>query len=80
MSTTETLVLFGTGRGGPSVGFSVARFDLATGALTPPTLVVEAPLPAYFAISLDQRFLHSEVRVLGAYPAAPFWLTHRPAD
>jgi 6-phosphogluconolactonase len=59
MQTTETLVLFGTRRGGPGVGFSVARFDLVTGALTTPTLVVEAPLPAYFVISPDQRFLYT---------------------
>ncbi len=55
----ELLVLFGTRRGGPGIGFSVARFNLETGALSAPELVAEAPLPAYFVISPDQRFLYT---------------------
>jgi 6-phosphogluconolactonase len=56
---TESLVLFGTRKGGPGIGFSVARFDRKTGALSKPELVIEAPMPAYFVLSPDQRFLYT---------------------
>ena len=39
---------------GPGIGFSVARFNLKTGALSKPKLVLEAPMPAYFVISRDE--------------------------
>jgi 6-phosphogluconolactonase len=55
----EILVLFGTRTEGPGIGFSVARFNLKTGALSKPKLVLEAPMPAYFVISRDQRRLYT---------------------
>ncbi len=57
--TRSCLVLFGTRAEGPGIGFSVAPFDLRTGRLGGPKFLVEAPRPAYFVISPDQRYLYT---------------------
>jgi 6-phosphogluconolactonase len=51
--------LFGSHGSGPGIGFSVARFDPATGALTTPLLDVEAVQPAFFVIHPDGRHLYT---------------------
>lgn len=53
------LVLFGTRAEGHGIGFSVALFDLRTGTLGSPELVVEAPRPAYFVITPDRCHLYT---------------------
>jgi len=55
----DDYVFFGTHVAGPGKGFSVARFDPATGALTVPRFDVEAVAPAYFVISADGRRLYT---------------------
>jgi 6-phosphogluconolactonase len=52
-------VLFGTHSSGQGIGFSVARFDTDTGALTSPRLDVEAVQPAFFVIHPDGRHLYT---------------------
>jgi 6-phosphogluconolactonase len=59
MHAADMLVYFGTNSTGPGHGLSVARFDTATGALTRPTLAIESPAPAYFAIHPDGRHLYA---------------------
>ena len=46
-------VYFGTHTAGPGKGFSLARFDTTTGALSKPEFLLEAPAPAYFIITPD---------------------------
>ncbi|HZV04421.1 MAG TPA: lactonase family protein [Gemmataceae bacterium] len=58
-SAADLLVYLGTNSGGAGRGLSVAHFDTETGALTNPTLVVESPAPAYFAIHPDGRHLYA---------------------
>jgi 6-phosphogluconolactonase len=55
----DTLVFFGTHAEGPGRGLSVARFDVATGAITSPSLVAEAAAPAFFVLSADGRRLYT---------------------
>jgi 6-phosphogluconolactonase len=55
----DMYVLFGSHGSGPGIGFSVARFDPATGALTVPKLEVEAVQPAFFVIHPDGRHLYT---------------------
>jgi 6-phosphogluconolactonase len=52
-------VFFGTQRAGPGTGFSRARFDAATGALSPPRLVTVADDPSYFVVHPDGRHLYT---------------------
>jgi 6-phosphogluconolactonase len=55
----DNLVFFGTHSVGPGRGISVAHFDSATGVLTQPQLVVEAPAPAFFVLAPDGRHLYA---------------------
>jgi 6-phosphogluconolactonase len=55
----DMYVLFGTHSSGQGIGFSVARFDTDTGALTSPRLDVEAVQPAFFVIHPDGRHLYT---------------------
>lgn len=55
----DMLVYFGTHRTGPNVGFSLARFDSETGALTRPEFLEEADAPAFFVIQRDGKQLYS---------------------
>jgi 6-phosphogluconolactonase len=55
----EVTVLFGTHVAGPGKGFSVAHFDTASGELTKPTFLIEAPSPAYYIIAPGGRRLYT---------------------
>lgn len=55
----DMLVIFGTQRNAPNVGFSIAHFNSDTGALTPPKFAIATPAPAYFVLSADQKFIYS---------------------
>ena len=52
-------VYFGTHTAGPGKGFSLARFDTTTGALTKPEFLLEAPAPAYFIVTPDGKHLYT---------------------
>ena len=52
-------VYFGTHTAGPGKGFSLARFDTTTGALSKPEFLLEAPAPAYFIIAPDGKHLYT---------------------
>jgi 6-phosphogluconolactonase len=52
-------VYFGTHTAGPGKGFSLARFDTTTGALSKPEFLLEAPAPAYFIITPDGKHLYT---------------------
>ena len=55
----DMFVYFGTHRAGPGLGFSLARFDSDTGALTKPEFLLEAKEPAFFVIHPDGRHLYT---------------------
>lgn len=50
---------FGTGRGGPNTGFSIATFNSDTGVLTAPTVSPTAAAPSIFIFSPDGRRLYT---------------------
>jgi 6-phosphogluconolactonase len=52
-------VYFGTHTEGPNRGFSLARFDTATGILTKPEFLIQAAAPAFFVIHPDGRHLYA---------------------
>ena len=56
---STTLVYFGTYTGAKSKGIYVARFDSATGRLTPPELAVATPSPSFLALHPGRRFLYA---------------------
>lgn len=55
----DLFVYFGSHRSGPNVGFSLSRFDTATGVLTKPEFLLEAKEPAFFTIHPSGRFLYT---------------------
>ncbi len=55
----ELFVYFGTHTAAPGVGFSIARFDTATGVLSKPEFLLEAAAPAFFVIHPDGRHLYA---------------------
>jgi 6-phosphogluconolactonase len=55
----ELTVYFGTHTAGPGKGFSVARFNTETGALSKPEFLLETPAPAYFVIAPGGRRLYA---------------------
>jgi 6-phosphogluconolactonase len=59
LAAADTLVWFGSHRAGPGIGFSVAHFDSATGALSKPAFVTTAVAPAFFVIHPDGRHLYT---------------------
>ncbi|MBC7782331.1 MAG: lactonase family protein [Burkholderiales bacterium] len=59
LGADESFVYFGTDAKGPGAGIAVARFNTATGALTPPEIVVDAPRASFFAIHPDARHLYA---------------------
>jgi 6-phosphogluconolactonase len=65
-SSHEFFAYFGTGRGGPNTGFSIANFDSDTGALTAPTVSSTTPAPSIFILSPDGRHLYT------CYPGRTF--------
>jgi 6-phosphogluconolactonase len=54
----DNLVYIGTHSAGPQKGISVAHFNSATGVLTKPELIVEAPAPAYFILHPNGKYLY----------------------
>jgi len=56
---TDMFVYFGSHSSGPGAGFSLARFDTATGALSKPEFLLEAKEPAFFVISADGSRLYT---------------------
>ena len=58
-SGEDLFVYFGTHTAGPGKGFSLAHFDTATGALSKPEFLLEAPAPAYFIIAPDGKHLYT---------------------
>ncbi len=52
-------VYFGSHSPGPGHGFSLARFDPATGALSPPEYLLDAKEPAFFVLSPDGTRLYT---------------------
>jgi 6-phosphogluconolactonase len=59
MSAAEMFVYFGSHSAAPGAGFSLARFDTDTGALTKPKFILEAKEPAFFVLSADGRRLYT---------------------
>ena len=55
----DMFVYFGTHAEGPNRGFSLARFDTATGILTRPEFLIQAAAPAFFVIHPDGRHLYA---------------------
>ncbi len=55
----DCFVIFGTHRSGPHIGFSLARFNPATGTLTKPAFLAEAVEPGFFVIHPDGRHLYT---------------------
>ncbi len=55
----DTFVYFGSHGSGPGVGFSLARFDTETGALTKPEFLLEAREPAFFILNPDGSRLYT---------------------
>jgi 6-phosphogluconolactonase len=55
----DTFVYFGSHSSGPGIGFSLARFDIETGALTKPEFLLEAKEPAFFVFSADGSRLYT---------------------
>jgi 6-phosphogluconolactonase len=55
----EFLAYFGTGRGGPNTGFSIAKFNADTGVFTAPAVTPTAAVPSIFIFSPDGRFLYT---------------------
>src|SRR5271157_2131208 len=58
-TAADLTVYFGTHTAGPGKGFSVARFNTETGALSKPEFLLETPAPAYFIIAPGGRRLYS---------------------
>jgi 6-phosphogluconolactonase len=58
-SAADLFVYFGTHTAAPGVGFSLARFDTATGVLSKPEFLIEAAAPAFFVIHPDGRHLYA---------------------
>jgi 6-phosphogluconolactonase len=58
-STRDFLAYFGTGRGGPNTGFSVAPFNADTGVFMAPKLVPTVAVPSIFIFSSDGRRLYT---------------------
>ncbi|MGA2328285.1 MAG: lactonase family protein [Bryobacteraceae bacterium] len=58
-SAADMFVYFGTHTEGPGRGFSLARFDTATGVLTKPEFLIQAAAPAFFVIHPDGRHLYA---------------------
>jgi 6-phosphogluconolactonase len=58
-SATDMFVYFGTHTDAPGLGFSLARFDTATGVLAKPEFLLEAAAPAFFVIHPDGRHLYA---------------------
>jgi 6-phosphogluconolactonase len=56
---SDMFVYFGSHRGGPGRGFSLAHFDTDTGVLTKPEFLLEAKEPAYFVIHPDGQHLYT---------------------
>ncbi len=55
----EMFVYFGSHSPAPGAGFSLARFDTDTGALSKPEFLLEAKEPAFFVISADGSRLYT---------------------
>ena len=58
-SANDMFVYFGTHTDAPGRGFSLARFDTATGVLTKPEFLIEAAAPAFFVVHPDGRHLYA---------------------
>ncbi|HMD70957.1 MAG TPA: lactonase family protein [Bryobacteraceae bacterium] len=58
-AAADLTVYFGTHTAGPGKGFSAARFNTETGALSKPEFLLETPAPAYFVIAPGGRRLYS---------------------
>ena len=58
-AAADELVLFGTHRSGPGTGFSVGRFNPATGELTRTAFVCEAEAPSFFVVHPDGKHLYA---------------------
>jgi 6-phosphogluconolactonase len=54
----DMFVFFGSHNPAPGNGFSLARFDTATGALSRPQFLLEAKEPAFFVLSVDGSRLY----------------------
>jgi 6-phosphogluconolactonase len=59
MQAVEMFVYFGSHSLSPGVGFSLARFDTDTGALSRPQFLLEAKEPAFFVVSSDGSRLYT---------------------
>jgi 6-phosphogluconolactonase len=59
MQAAETFVYFGSHSPSPGAGFSLARFDTDTGALSKPQFLLEAKESAFFIISTDGTRLYT---------------------
>ncbi len=55
----DSWVYFGSHSSGPGAGFSLARFDSKTGALTKPEFLLAAKEPAFFVFSSDGTRLYT---------------------
>jgi 6-phosphogluconolactonase len=55
----EALVLFGSHRSGTGIGFSLARFNTATGMLTRPEFIAEAEAPSFFVVHPDGEYIYA---------------------
>jgi 6-phosphogluconolactonase len=59
MSAAEMFVYFGSHSAAPGAGFSLARFDAGTGALSKPEFLLEAKEPAFFVLSAEGTRLYT---------------------
>jgi 6-phosphogluconolactonase len=66
----EMWVFFGTNVDQPGHGFSVARFNTRTGALTKPEFLQQSANPAFFVISPDGRHIYT-VNEVNTYQGQP---------
>lgn len=64
------LVYFGTYTGAKSKGIYVSRMNLASGALTAPTLAAEISSPSFLAIHPNRHFLYA-VNEVGSFGGKP---------
>ena len=55
----DEMVMFGTHVAGTGKGFSLARFDPATGILSQPAFLAEVAAPAYYVFTADQKRLYT---------------------
>ncbi|MFY9923587.1 MAG: lactonase family protein [Opitutaceae bacterium] len=58
-TASDMFVYFGSHSFGPGIGFSLARFDTETGALTKPAFLIEAREPAFFVLTPDGSRLYT---------------------